>query len=381
MATAPRKNGTYKCGSAHALGFQLAAILLLALQTTPLNSNCTSAVDAAPLKGGIVQNDLGIDLNALFGIETDKSTNTLYKATVRKVRLGSAAQYAGIAKGDHILSAKVDKDAVLLEIERDGKKYAARLEKQKTAVPETALSSSTEKRPLATQAQQTNLTSSTEQERQDLELLALHDVIIIVDQTGSMNTPDCPDMLSRWQWCRAQTVGLMEQIAARIDNITVVTFNEDFQVFEHSRLKKVEEVYDTNQPAGFTNMVAPLRDRLSDYFIRRSRSAVKPLLIAIITDGVPNRPGGYENAAKAVEQTIIDATKRISNPGEITITFLQVGLSHEGDVFVKDVDECLLSKGAKYDIVQARPFDYLRQVGLKQALIDALKTKALAREK
>lgn len=64
------------------------------------------------------------------------SSNTM-PATVDKLRLGSPAFYANIRKSDRVLSAKIDDNKLNLILERDGKRFTARLHTVATSIKDS----------------------------------------------------------------------------------------------------------------------------------------------------------------------------------------------------------------------------------------------------
>jgi hypothetical protein len=323
------------------------------------------------LNGKVSKDDLIYDLDSRFGIECSASNNKAYKATITKIRLGSAALYGGLSVGDHILRATPNHDGVQVDIERGGKIYSARLMAQKPLVAAAAPES------IAPQINTGSAPAKIKDKppRDELDLLAERDIVFIIDESGSMRTADCPGDLSRWNWCGTQSIGLMQEASSKVKEVTVCLFDAAFDVFPHCSLKKVEDIFATRGPGTTTWTAGPIEDRLRDYFDRRSHQEhgqVKPLLMVVITDGEPNVPVGYEGGKEAVEQAIIRATQKMSDPSEIRIAFLEVGHAAVGPDFLYNLDHMLVYKGAKYDIVTTKSFPDLVRIGLKRAIIDAI---------
>lgn len=351
-------------------GALCAVLMVQAAIATPSSDRTlpSPGAQAKLLQGGVTKTDLGVDLEHKFGITAVKTGGNA-KAEVTNVRLGGGGYYAGVKAGDRIVDAKSNKDDVDLVIDRAGKRYAVKLTPNPIRLGDGA---AIQKQPPAKDPKLMAELNKPEVQRQ---MIAKRDVVVIIDRTGSMEITDCPEGQSRWDWCRKQTVGLMKDLLGLVNDITVVTFNEDFQVYPHATLNKVDQIYSTVKPYGATNTASPLHDRLEDY-LRRKRSAgktpMKPLLIAVITDGLPNWPGGQDKAEQEVRNVIIDATKKMTNPDEITVTFLGVGNAMDGDYFLRELDEDIVNHGAAYDIVDTKPFAELQAIGLKRALVDAL---------
>jgi hypothetical protein len=128
----------------------------------------------------------------------------------------------------------------------------------------------------------------------------------------------------------------------------------------------LKQLFDRIKPEGVhKNIAAPLEAVMNDYFKRR-RPDSKPLLIAVVTEGT-------ENIGTPLQTVLIDAASKMNRPGEVVVTFLQVGDSVSGEDLFDDLDRNLVGKGAKYDIASYRTFAELRNKGLLWELITAAK--------
>ncbi len=225
----------------------------------------------------------------------------------------------------------------------------------------------------------------------ELQRLAAHDIVILVDKSGSMNTGDCPTsggtastvgsivlpMLvggsllstSRWRWCHTQT----SKMAVQTENVlpegfSLVLFDSRFKVYPHVTVAGLADTFSKNHPGGGTDLAAPLDCAFRDYFNRKriSKVPIKPLLIGIITDGCPNFP-------RSVHDVIIRATHSMTNPTDITIVFFLIGnQDREGEEFVQDISHNLTREGATYNIVKPVSFRELKKIGLAKALAENL---------
>jgi hypothetical protein len=107
---------------------------------------------------------------------------------------------------------------------------------------------------------------------------------------------------------------------------------------------------------------------LSRYFnAREANPNTKPLIIAIITDGLPN---DYPRVA----QRIIDAANATRRDGEISITFMLINGMLSGNRQMEMLDSQL---GTQRDIVNLVEFDQVLRLGVKQALFEALSGRQL----
>jgi hypothetical protein len=75
-----------------------------------------------------------------------------------------------------------------------------------------------------------------------------------------------------------------------------------------------------------------------------------------------------------VKIQLVNATKLMNDPREITVAFLQVGGRDPfGLAYLTDLDSNLVSAGAKYDFVHTKNFEKLQQIGIGQALADSIR--------
>lgn len=201
--------------------------------------------------------------------------------------------------------------------------------------------------------------------------LARYDISVLIDRSGSMTTADCPSPfgmgnISRWDWCKNQTAYLARETNAVARNVTVVPFAADFKRFSQARAADIHGIFQMSTPEGGTNLGDALRNELDTYFYERDNGRrTRPLLIAVISDGDPSNKSTVKRAIK-------EATKNMRSPGEIKITFLQVGRERSGTNFLREVDNDLTSQGATVDIVEAHEFDELLHMGLPGALASTI---------
>ncbi|HNN63213.1 MAG TPA: hypothetical protein PKH78_09240 [Candidatus Obscuribacter sp.] len=204
----------------------------------------------------------------------------------------------------------------------------------------------------------------------ELELLSKFDVEVIIDSSNSMGKRDCPGGLSRWQWCGQQARGLADGLAAYVPGgLTLTAFASGYDVWEGATASDVARVFQTGGLSRGTRLSLPLKDRLDKHFGGKSGGR-KPVLLAVITDGVPVPM----TEPRLVADILVDASRKMKGPGDVTVVFLQVGAnSFKGRRFLGLLDHQLVSYGAKYDCVTTVEFEELQRVGLSQSLVAALK--------
>ena len=221
-----------------------------------------------------------------------------------------------------------------------------------------------------------------------LQKLADHDIILIIDKSGSMSTPDCPSSnhiglknvlpalliggsmeSTRWQWCQQQTAQMLNLTKQVLPTgFTVLLFDSGCYLFPHVTGDSLVRIFANNSPGGSTNLTLPLSEVFNDYFKRQklSKVKIKPLLIGIITDGCPDDP-------RSVKKMLVDLTHALHNNNEITIVFFLIGgHDSEGERFAHDLSQNLTKDGASFNIVKEVSFDQVQRTGLVQSLADNL---------
>jgi hypothetical protein len=218
----------------------------------------------------------------------------------------------------------------------------------------------------------------------ELNILSSRDVIILIDKSGSMEEKDCPpprqalgflsrwtgiaEPISRWDWCESELLNLTNSAGSALrQGLRVVMFASDQQVFDRVSLGTVPQIFRRNSPGGSTNAGPALKSQLDWYFGNKTMRAnrVRPIAIAVITDGLPNN-------TRALKKAIVEATRSMERPDEIAITFLQIGGDRKGIELVHELDDNMLAEGAQFDIVDSKDFGELLRIGLGRALTDAI---------
>ena len=198
--------------------------------------------------------------------------------------------------------------------------------------------------------------------------LSKYDIVLAIDKSGSMRSTDMPGGKSRWDFSKEYAQGLAHA-AQKFDDdgISVVVFNDSVKVYDNVTPDVVDQVYSEQEPMGGTNTSGALKTVLDSYFERKSSGSAKPMIIQVITDGAPNDQ-------KAVAKVIVEASKKLDNEHEVGIQFLQFGKDEGATKFLEMLDDDLEGQGAKYDIVDAKPSEYVSSTPvvelLKQALTD-----------
>lgn len=208
----------------------------------------------------------------------------------------------------------------------------------------------------------------------DVERLRNYEVVLVIDKSQSMAVEDCPSAtgadsnlsapISRWEWCREQVLGMAQQANWVIPGrFRVVVFSGNYVTYENVDPTGVSMIFTESVPKGPTCVTPPLQMQLDQFFAHRNQSA-KPLLIAMITDGCPND-------APAMRRAIAQATQKMAQPDDITIAILQVGRDSRCAENLRAFQN-LASYNAKFNIVNAVPFDQLEKAGLVKTLANVV---------
>jgi hypothetical protein len=205
-----------------------------------------------------------------------------------------------------------------------------------------------------------------------VKALAEYEVELIVDESLSMRQRDCPGGVSRWNWCGMQLQDLSGQLSPYVPRgFTLTTFNSEFQSYPNSRPEHVQELFAYPQFSWGTRLSKPLNARLNAYFNNRT-SKSKPLLVVVITDGVP----APRMEPQLVAQTLISASNKVQRAGEVTVVFFQIGgADQRGRWFLNEMDNSLVASGARHDIVRTISFEQLQSQGLTRCLVESVRNR------
>lgn len=209
-----------------------------------------------------------------------------------------------------------------------------------------------------------------------VQVLGNYQLELIVDRSLSMQTRDCPWGLSRWAWCGMQAQELSRAISPFApDGITITPFESRFKVYPRSSPAAIADLFAHPQFRFGTRLAEPLKNRLNSFFAERMPNQ-KPLLIAVITDGVPFP----QPEPDMVIKELIKASKLMNNPGEVVVVFFQIGADDRfGHDYLQFLDRGLVRRGAQFHYVHSIPFEQLMATGLSRALVDTVRSVQASR--
>lgn len=274
-------------------------------------------------------------------------------ATVSKISLGSAASYSGLREGDKVVQVRAADNVLVLDIERNGKRYQANV-----ATDVTGLRAQFEARKIP-------FSFGDSPSDQELKTLGQYQIVILLDRSLSMNDSHagCPGDVSKWIWCKEQIDNLFLATDRVLDGgFNLVLFNNTFQESKGVTLYDLRQVFDRIKPEGpHKDIASPLQSVLTDYF-KWKKADTKPCIILVLTDGL-------ENSGEPLQNVLIEASKKASKPGEAIVTFLQVGDSLSAEELFDDLEHNLMAKGARFHMANYKPFAELRNKGVLWELL------------
>ena len=317
--------------------------------------------------------------NIGLGIVARREFEASFPANIFKVLDGSKALAAGVRVGDRILKETLDKNVVHMTLKRAQRTIEVTINTGGSAMfdlgaDQPALNVGAAHTTLQAGASRSSLNGGTTAVKLNanananvVEQMRDHDVVMIIDMSGSMTTRDCQG-LSRWDWVGRQSNELALAAQQASSDLSVMLFSSGFQVMDHVSPSLIPLIFQRVHPGGGTILGAPLDMALTRYFAARDANPnVKPLIITIITDGFP---GDYPS----VRQALVNAANATKRDGEVSITFLLIGGEVSGNRRMEELDSQL---GTQRDIVNLVEFDQVLHLGVKQALSEALSGRTL----
>ncbi len=228
-------------------------------------------------------------------------TSTTLPARIKKVRMGSSAFYGGLQDNDIIVKGTLDNNRLSLTIHRGPATYAIDLATQAGAAsPAVSLKS---------KADSVTLSAGTDKQVESKDpawkKLKTYDIVMLIDQSGSMADTIDANGTSKWDWCSTQLTSFASQALENTgQRFTIVTFNGIYSLRSNCSPKDVQRTFLTNTPQGATDLATPLDFVLKGYI---DGPQTKPLLVVVLTDGMPANPN-------QVEKSIVEISKRMSTP-------------------------------------------------------------------
>lgn len=175
----------------------------------------------------------------------------------------------------------------------------------------------------------------------DIVRLALYDVIIYVDDSGSMSFEENGERIKDLQLILQRAA-----FAATLfddDGVDLRFMNEDLPPQEISHIRseqQIEQILARKRYKGLTPFGTELRKKVIDPLVvskLNSGQMQKPILIISITDGQP--AGENQNTLMETVQYAIQAAQRSQyGPGAVAFQFAQVGNDQKATEFLAKLD-------------------------------------------
>lgn len=190
------------------------------------------------------------------------------------------------------------------------------------------------------------------------DIISNRDYTLVIDKSGSMGTEDCNGK-SRWLAVQESAMAFARKCEKLDpDGMTLYVFAGTFTRYDNVTSAKVQERFDENEPAGGTNLTEVLEHAFADFKERKKAGVLKGGdTMMVITDEEPNDQ-------PSVARAIIEVTKSMDKDEELAVTFLQIGKDQAAQKFLQYLDDGLVEKGAKFDIVDTKTFDEIEKSGM-----------------
>lgn len=198
------------------------------------------------------------------------------------------------------------------------------------------------------------------------EELSARDYYLLIDKSISMSETDTPTGQTRWQYAQEQTLNIARKCMEFDPNgIDVCVFSGVHKLYQDVTADKVKQIFTENSPGQSTNTAGALKAVFDLHNERKAKGTGKPATIIVMTDGIPD-----DKAALA--KVIIDQTNTMEKDEEVGISFMQVGKDADARKFLETLDNDLVSKGAKFDIVDTRNDEEMNSMGVEEILAAAV---------
>lgn len=305
---------------------------------------------------------------------------------ITAVRNGSPAFYAGASENDKVLSANIVADKLILLIKRNGKEYSIQLNTQPALLTKLVPMKQASHIDLDKIIDAKNKKSP---DAKCYEQLSKFDIAILIDMSASMQYTTKPggpitgsttiqdedgefhDVgtttgISKWGWCtdNVETLAQGMEKYTNAAGITLVLFNDQHNIERHCSSEKIVSIVAHEKPHGATNISAPLQDVLDSY--QKNAKQDKPLLVVIMTDGIPTQGDDIQKVIALVAQ-------RIHSPEEIKLLFLIVGYGQGDREFLNELSG--LRSSSERGLLRVVTFDELENLGLADALTSAINAR------
>ena len=176
-------------------------------------------------------------------------------------------------------------------------------------------------------------------------ICANRDYCLLVDESLSMNTPDCPGATSRWNYVK-EVVSFIALKCAEYDaesGLDLVFFGGQPRLFESVTAAKLSQAFPERPMAASTQLGVALDQVFKRYF---SGSKARPITYVVMTDGEATDP-------KVVEKALRNAAQASGSGEQLAVAFWQIGNDAGAAKFLRKLDDDL----GEIDIVDTQTMD------------------------
>jgi hypothetical protein len=175
----------------------------------------------------------------------------------------------------------------------------------------------------------------------DIALLAMYDIVLIGDDSGSMGRTDRGETMDRWSLLKlmVQTISFWATLMDD-DGIDVRMFNTNIGG-DGDNIRSPQEVnrlFDICRPGGLTPMGESIDRTVKEKKILRNMKnseLPKPVLFLIVTDGVPSNKTAVVEAIKTCRS---NAKRSIYGKRAIAFGFCQIGKDTDAQKWLGKID-------------------------------------------
>jgi hypothetical protein len=273
----------------------------------------------------------------------------LQGANVEKVMLGTPAYFSGLRAGDKVLKCDVVDKTMKITFDRAGKHYAVSVPTEAAAF-QAGLETKGQKSPKTFVG-----------EAQALQKLRDFDVIVFLDCSGSMGEDIRSERMRKWDWARTNIKNFSAKYNSAVKRpITLVVFNDKFNIIPNARPEDLARVFDQRSPDGGTDLASPLESVIGE---RLNALEQRPCVIVVLHDGISDNELRVQQILERTAQHVLGANK-------IFVTFIQIGDDAMGTENLKTMEAA--NAGGK-DIVKTELFQDIEKQGLASVIADAIK--------
>lgn len=210
---------------------------------------------------------------------------------------------------------------------------------------------------------------------EDLARYGNKDYVIVIDKSTSMRLKMSEtDTRTRLKAVEEVAIDLIvEAEQCDDDGLTVYTFSRDFEMKDNVTAEKAIDIFQGMKLTPGTYLHRPLRDIFTKYKARKEAGTSKDgMVVIVIHDGEPT-------SERKVRNLILDMANNVVGSGEeVGILLVLAGTDPDAVEYVVELDDKLAKPvaeggyGAKYDIVDYKPIEWLVEHGAKEGFLHSI---------